>query len=173
MNKLSSSRPGRRRHSDDIRDMSLSEFSRVTGVRIELLRRFLNRKARDARTETWDKIYLALKPHLLGPEPAQEPPPRIGPPYRRHHDLIAMESDQKVLLDEFAVLPDPMQRSFTESMLRQVPDAAASEYAALTPAENRIMGVFLALDAEGRSRMIRELTRIAIAEVRRRRAELF
>ena len=173
MKESTSSRSGHRRRKDDARENPLNEFSRVTGVRIELMRRFINRKARDARAETWDKLYLAMKPYLFGPEPAPEPPTRIGPPYRRHHDLIEMESDQKVLIDEFAVLPEPMQRNFTESALRQVPDAPPTEYSALSPAENRVMGAFLALDAEGKKRMLADLTQIAIAEVRRRRAELF
>ena len=53
--------------------LSLNELSRVTGVRIELLRRFIDRKTRRARSETWDKIYPALKPFLVGPEPEREP----------------------------------------------------------------------------------------------------
>ena len=40
--------------------LSLNELSRVTGVRIELLRRFISKKTRRARAETWDKIYPAL-----------------------------------------------------------------------------------------------------------------
>ena len=33
--------------------LSLNELSRVTGVRIELLRRFISKKTRRARAETW------------------------------------------------------------------------------------------------------------------------
>ena len=34
-------------------NLSISEFSRVTGVRIELLRRFINRQVGNIRAETW------------------------------------------------------------------------------------------------------------------------
>ena len=118
-------KPSVKKISDDIarafescaEALSLNELSRVTGVRIELLRRFINRKTRRARSETWDKIYPALKPFLVGPEPEQEPPPRIGPAYRRHHELVEMFSDQKVLLDEFDVLPPELQQRATEAMI--------------------------------------------------------
>ena len=35
-------------------NLSISEFSRVTGVRIELLRRFINRQVGNIRAETWE-----------------------------------------------------------------------------------------------------------------------
>ena len=46
--------------------LSLDELSRVSGVRIELLRRYVDRKVRTVRTETWDKIYPVLKPYFEG-----------------------------------------------------------------------------------------------------------
>ncbi|UKI30589.1 MAG: hypothetical protein L6W00_22055 [Lentisphaeria bacterium] len=105
-----------------------------------MLRRFINRKTRRARSETWDKIYPALKPFLVGPEPEQEPPPRIGPAYRRHHELVEMFSDQKVLLDEFDVLPPELQQRATEAMIAAAGCDEPSTYSSLTEAENRIMG---------------------------------
>ena len=60
-----------------IENSSLSEFSRVTGVRIELLRRFINRQTGNIRAETWDKIYPHIRPYLVDPqEPVKNP--RIG-----------------------------------------------------------------------------------------------
>ena len=79
--------------------LSLEELSQLSGVKIELLRRYLDRKVRTIRAETWDRIYPVLKPYLVGPEPVVEPPPRVGASYRRHQDLVEMVSDQKVLLD--------------------------------------------------------------------------
>ena len=58
--------------------LSLDELSRISGVKIELLRRYVDRKVRTVRIETWDKIYPVLKPYLEGPVPPQEPPPRTG-----------------------------------------------------------------------------------------------
>ena len=84
--------------------LSLDEISRMTGVRLELLRRFINRTANDAKAETWDKVYPIIKPYLTGQEEVP-PPKRIGPGYRRHAELVEMVSDQKVLLDAFAILP--------------------------------------------------------------------
>lgn len=153
--------------------LSLNEFSRVTGVRIELLRRFIDRKTRRARSETWDKIYPALKPFLVGPEPEREPPLRIGPAYRRHHELVEMFSDQKVLLDEFAVLPPELQQRVTESMVAAAGCDEPATYTSLTEAENRIMGAFLKLAPEVRDRELLRLTELALSEVRKRRKELF
>ena len=62
--------------------LSLDEISRMTGVRLELLRRFINRTANDARAETWDKVYPVIKPYLTGLEDIPAPK-RIGPAYRR------------------------------------------------------------------------------------------
>ena len=153
--------------------LSLNELSRVTGVRIELLRRFIDRKTRRARSETWDKIYPALKPFLVGPEPEREPPPRIGPAYRRHHELVEMFSDQKVLLDEFDVLPPELQQQATEAMIAAAGCDEPSSYSSLTAEENRIMGAFLKLSPEARDTELLKLTALAVAEVRKRRKELF
>ena len=32
----------------------VNDFSRITGARVEMLRRFINRTAKDARAETWE-----------------------------------------------------------------------------------------------------------------------
>lgn len=154
--------------------LSLNELSRVTGVRIELLRRFISKKTRRARAETWDKIYPALKPYLVGPEPAHEPPPRVGPAYRRHHELVEMFSDQKVLLDEFDVLAEPEQKKVIAWMEEMAgAETAPTAFESLTPLENQVMGSFLALSREEQQNALLKLTDIAVAEVRRRRKELF
>ena len=99
-------------------NLSITELSRRTGVRIELLRRFINRQAQTIRAETWDKIYPVLRPYLDGPESvAAEPPPRIGPAYRRHQDLVAMVSNQKVLLDEFTALGEAERKRFVDELV--------------------------------------------------------
>ena len=154
--------------------LSLDELSRVSGVRIELLRRYVDRKVRTVRTETWDKIYPVLKPYFEGPEPPQEPPPRIGSPYRRHPELVEMLSEQKVLLDEFAIFSDAEKkgiiREFTEVLGSQ---AEPTSFESLNNLENQIMGLFLAMEAPVREEQLSKLTARATAEVRRRRNNLF
>ena len=154
--------------------LTLDELSRVSGVKLELLRRYLDRKVRLVRSETWDKIYPVLKPYIEGPEPMPEPPPRIGSTYRRHPELVEMLSEQKVLLDEFAVFPESERkkiiRSFADALGGEAPP---TEYKSLSAAENRLMGLFLAMDQETRDLQLSCLTERAIKEVRARRENLF
>lgn len=152
-------------------NLSISEFSRVTGVRIELLRRFINRQVGNIRAETWDKIYPQIKPFLVDPK---EPPKqtRIGPAYRRHNELVAMVSDQKVLLDAFDVLSAQKRQEAVALFLENNPDAKPSAFKSLSAEENRIMGAYLALADEERDLRLRHLVRIATDEVRKSRREL-
>ena len=152
-------------------NLSISEFSRVTGVRIELLRRFINRQVGNIRAETWDKIYPQIKPFLVDP---QEPPRpiRIGPAYRRHNELVAMVSDQKVLLDAFDVLGPARQKEALAMFTEANPDAKPSAYKSLSADENKIMGAYLALQEEERDLRLRKLVRLAADEARRLRREL-
>ncbi len=151
--------------------LARNEFSRTTGVRLELLRRFINRQARSARAETWDKIYPALKPLFEEGVPEVAGPLRIGPAARRNPELVEMFSDQKVLLDEFAVLPEFQRKQAIARFESAAGGAAPSDYKSLDEEENRIMGAFLALDPENRQKELLILTQIASAEVRRRRRE--
>ena len=84
-----------------------------------------------------------------------------------------MFSDQKVLLDEFDVLPPELQQRATEAMIAAAGCDEPSTYSSLTEAENRIMGAFLKLSPEGRQTELIKLTDLAVAEVRKRRKELF
>lgn len=157
-----------------INAFSLSEFSRVTGVRIELLRRFINRTARDARAETWDKIYPSLKPILLGPEPKNNPPQRIGSPYRRHMELVEMLSDQKVLLDVFDILSDTQKKeaiAVLTAACEKQPEKTT--FKSLSDEENVLMGAFLALPEEERKTQLLSLVKIGTDRLRQRRQEMF
>ena len=154
--------------------LSINELSRVTGVRIELLRRFITRKTRHVRGETWDRIYPVLRPYLASAEPPPEKPPiRIGRAYRRHPDLVEMFSDQKILLDAFDVLPDNGKKNLVDELLREAAESRPTAYTALSPVENQLMGRFLQLDAEGRKRLLERMLEMATAEVRDRRKQLF
>ena len=151
-------------------NLSISEFSRVTGVRIELLRRFINRQAKNIRAETWDKIYPQIKPFLVDP---QETPrkPRIGPGYRRHAELVEMVSDQKVLLDVFGVL-SPAKRQEAIALFSDGNAVEPSAFRSLSADENLIMGAYLAIPEEERSERLHRLIAIGTGEIRRRRREL-
>lgn len=153
--------------------LSLNEMSRITGVRIELLRRYINRQAKTVRAETWDRIYPVLKPYLVGPEPMVEPPPRVGAAYRRHQDLVEMVSDQKVLLDEYAILTEKQKQDFKDAMVNAGAGGQPTRFISLSRDENLMMGLFLSLDAEKRSSELLRLTEIATVEVRRRQGEMF
>ena len=136
------------------RVFTLSEFSRETGIRIELLRRFIKKQTRQMRNEAWEKIYPTIK-ELIG-ETDTPRPRRVGPGYRRHQELIEMFSDQKVLLDVFNCLPSGTQQSVLrewESLIKAVP----SRYSSLNPDENKLMGMFLAMDDETRDRELLSL----------------
>lgn len=154
--------------------LSLEELSRISGVRLELLRRYVDRKVRTVRAETWDKIYPVLKPYLEGPEPPQEPPPRIGNTYRRHAELVEMLSEQKVLLDEFAIFSDSEKKEIIKEFTKVVGSKVdPTGFESLNNMENQLMGLFLAMDNSVRDEQLSKLTRRATAEVRRRRNNLF
>ncbi len=149
--------------------LSINELSRVTGVRIELLRRFITRKTRHVRGETWDRIYPVLRPYLRSAEPEKEKPPiRIGRPYLRNHDLVEMLSDEKILLDAFDALPDAEKSRLTDHC-----PGEPTGYASLSAQENRLLGIYLKQDEAERKKMLAEVLEIATAEVRRRRKQLF
>ena len=124
---------------------TLSEFSRETGIRIELLRRFISRQTRQMRNEAWEKIYPSVK-ELLGESDSQRPR-RVGPAYRRHPELVEMVSDQKVLLDVFNCISSAMQQEVLRDWAQKV-QAQPSTYTSLSSDENKLMGLFLAMSAE-------------------------
>ncbi len=153
--------------------LSIHELSRVTGVRIELLRRFITRKTRHVRGETWDKIYPVLRPYLTGPVESEEPPVRIGRAYRRHPDLIEMFSDQKILLDALDVLQDERKKQIVGELADKTGPTQPTASTALSPLENQLMGGFLKLSEEERKTFLDGILKEATEEVRRRRSQLF
>jgi hypothetical protein len=141
---------------------------------MELLRRFVKKTAREARAETWDKIYPTIRPYLEGPTSKPTTAPRIGPGYRRHNELVDMVSDQKVLLDEFAILTDKQkQEAIAAFEAAAQTKAEATTFKSLNTLENKVMGAYLAIAPEKREAELLKLTEIAIAEVQKRRKELF
>ena len=164
--------------SDELRDalescanaLSLTEVSRITGVHLELLRRFINRTANDAKAETWDKIYPALKPYLLGEDDSVTKAGRIGPAYRHHQELVDMVSDQKILLDEFNAVNPTQQQQIIAILSRDCPaDWKPSSFTSLNEAENRMMGAYLATPEAERESKVLEVTAMVTEILRKQR----
>ena len=155
--------------------LSISEFSRQTGVRIDILSRYITKQTKNVREETWNKIFPVLKPYLTPAEAvhAAEPPPRIGEPYRRHHELVEMSSDQKVLLDVLAALPAARREQIRKDWLTRTNAPAPCKFTSLSSLENEMMAAFLSWDEKTRESELLAILPAATAEVRRRRAELF
>ena len=153
--------------------LSLPELSRETGVRLNLLLRAIDRSTRDAKKETWDKIYPSLKPFLLGPEPDVALPPRIGPAYRRDKELVDMFSDQKVLLDVFNVLSPEEQQEALASFSAAAGEYAPAAYTSLTDEENKIMGAYLAIPEEKRDEELLKLVEKTTVSLQEKRKDLF
>ncbi len=154
--------------------LSFEDISRLNGIRLEMLRRYIDRQAKNIRKESWDKIYPLVKPYLEGPEPLKTPPPRIGSSYRRHPELVEMFSAQKVLLDEFAIFGDSEKKKIIREFSAALDTPAKpTGFESLSKLENELMGNFLAMSPEMQDEKLAALTERAIAEVRRQRKELF
>jgi hypothetical protein len=97
---------------------SIAEMSRRTGVRIELISRYLDRQVRSINQDTWGQLYPLLKPYLNTPE-AGTRPKAIGSGARMHHDLVSLTSDEKILLDAFGALSADQQKKFLKEVLER------------------------------------------------------
>jgi hypothetical protein len=153
------------------RESSLAEFSRETGIRIELLRRYINRQTRQMTNDTWNKILPAFK--LLSEQDTQGGR-RIGPPYRRHAELVEMLSDQKVLLDIFDILNEEQRKEVINTLESACPEKSVpTTYKSLSVDENKLMGAFLALPPEEQQSQLLALVRLGTEKLRKRRQEMF
>ena len=145
---------------------TLSEFSRETGIRIELLRRFIRRQTRQMRNDAWEAISPTIK-ELIG-EGDTVRPRRVGPAYRRHAELVEMFSDQKVLLDAFSCLSSSTQQEVLKEWAEKV-QADPSSYVCLNQDENKLMGLFLAMNQEQQELELLELLKKSRAYIRSQR----
>ena len=98
---------------------SIAELSRRTGVRIELLSRYLDRQAKSIEQDTWGQLYPLVKPFLNNPNNCSEKPKVIGSGARMHHDLVSLSSDEKILLDAFGALSQENQQKFLAEILER------------------------------------------------------
>lgn len=151
VNKKANSKPDT---ANEVKPFTLTEFSRETGIRLELLRRTINRHTRQVRAETWDKFYPSLM-ELFG-ENASPYSKRIGPPYRRHAELVEMFSDQKILLDVFNILGSADQQKIIEKWCAMT-ESTPTSFVSLSADENKLMGAFLAMEEDIRQHELLEL----------------
>ena len=105
---------------------SIAELSRRTGVRIELLSRYLDRQTKSIEQDTWGQLYPLTKPYLNTQGNNSEMPKVIGNRARMHHDMVSLTCDEKILLDAFAALNADDQQKF----LAEVLERAEAELAA-------------------------------------------
>jgi hypothetical protein len=110
----------------------------------------------------------------MGPEPRNNPPRRLGSPYRRHAELVEMLSDQKVLLDVFDILNETQRKEAINALLAVCETTpVATSYKSLTADENMLMGAFLALTPEERNTQLLALVKQGTEKLRIRRKEMF
>ena len=98
---------------------SIAELSRRTGVRIELLSRYLERQTKSIEQDTWGQLYPLIKPYLNVQNSNSEMPKIIGSHARMHHDLVSLTCDEKILLDAFGALSAEDQQKFLADILER------------------------------------------------------
>ena len=98
---------------------SIAELSRRTGVRIELLSRYLDRQTKSIEQDTWGQLYPLIKPYLNVQGSNSEIPKIIGSHARMHHDLVSLTCDEKILLDAFGALSPEAQQKFLADILER------------------------------------------------------
>lgn len=98
---------------------SIAELSRRTGVRIELLSRYLDRQTKSIEQDTWGQLYPLIKPYLNSQNSNSEVPKIIGSHARMHHDMVSLTCDEKILLDAFAALNADDQQKFLAEVLKR------------------------------------------------------
>lgn len=77
---------------------SKTEFANRVNINPTSIGQYLNRKRQSIADETWEKLYPWLKPFL---------PAKLKGDAIRHID--GLESNQKILLDAYSVLPKSVQ----------------------------------------------------------------
>ncbi|MBE6370243.1 MAG: hypothetical protein E7056_08835 [Lentisphaerae bacterium] len=106
---------------------SIAELSRRTGVRIELLSRYLDRQTKSINQDTWGQLYPLIKPYLNMQNHNSDMPKIIGSHARMHHDLVSLTCDEKILLDAFGALPPEQQQKFLAELLERAEAELASK----------------------------------------------
>lgn len=84
---------------------SKSEFARKANISVVTLRKYLTRTRKNITDETWEKIYPLIKTYLPEKHQHHHHEGRLPDHYRDK----SLTSDQRILLDAFAELPQELQ----------------------------------------------------------------
>ncbi len=145
--------------------LSFEELSYESGKTLD---RWMRQNAKAVNNTLEPLRQLAIAPGSVESEPL-----RVGPGYRRHPDLVEMLSDEKVLLDAFAVLDEPLRKKVVMDMSAAAGDGSPTEYKSLSRDENLIVGAMRRMDkAEGQA-MLAKVLEAALESVRRQRNNMF
>ncbi len=81
---------------------SVTEFARMANVSAETVKKYMRRETESIKEETWKKLHPLLKPYMGKKNPK---PVSFGSKY------LELDTDQRILLDTFADLPDEVKKA--------------------------------------------------------------
>ncbi len=85
---------------------SISDFSHQANVNIETVSKYLSRKTKSIKQESWDKLYPLIQPYLPKNDGSSVVAKVKKIDTGKYADLC---SDEKILLDAFSALPREIQ----------------------------------------------------------------
>lgn len=80
---------------------SVTEFARLANVSAETVKKYMRRETESIKEETWSKLQPLLKPYMGKKAPKKS---GFGSKY------LELDTDQRILLDTFADLPDDVKK---------------------------------------------------------------
>ena len=153
--------------------ISLAELSLRTGVKVETLKRYLNRRAKQEKADVFQRIYPEIRRYILlkDADDSEVKPVRIGDAPKMGHYLDDFISDEKVLLDTFGALDDQRQEYYLKNMgaCVTVDKLEALEVKELNKSENLLVAIFRAMTQEEQEKYLFMLIDEATELMRERR----
>ncbi|MBQ9789349.1 MAG: hypothetical protein IJW31_07125 [Lentisphaeria bacterium] len=153
--------------------ISLAELSLRTGVKVDTLKRYLNRRAKQEKKEVFQKIYPEIRRYILlkDADEAEVQPVRIGDAPKMGHYLDDFVSDEKVLMDTFGALDIKRQEYYLKAMgaCVTVDKLVNLEVKELSKNENLLVSIFRAMTAEEKEKYLYMLIDEATELMRERR----
>lgn len=154
--------------------ISLAELSLRTGVNVETLKRYLNRRDKSSdKKEIFQKIYPEIRRYILlkDADEGEVKPIRIGDAPKMGHYLDDFVSDEKVLMDTFGALDEKRQEYYLKAMgaCVTVDKLEHLEVKELSKTENLLVSIFRAMTDEEREKFLFELVDEATQLMRERR----
>ncbi len=145
---------------------SIAELSRRTGVRIELLSRYLDRQTKSIEQDTWGQLYPLIKPYLNTAGGNSEMPKFIGSSARMSKDLVSLICDERILLDAFTALQQAQQQELFAALpqISEIPEKY-QQITSLSNDEKRLLSAFAALSAEDQQSFLARAVKLAEEEM--------